>query len=377
MRPAMGPPSMSPKAAVLMPPDNDNGTAFNPRAFRRSLRRAGITATQYRLAVELCEYANQDRSVVWPSVAVLAEDCEISERSVVRMLNQLESHGFIACDGGRKGGRGCSTRWRLIVKGDNSGTLYGTKGDTSDTVSEAKRVTPEAERVTPEAERVTPEAERVTQLVEKGDTRVTRRREEEGKKKGGRGEGGLTPPPTTPPRVSRDSEPPDCCPEHEPPGVEKCEACFRAWRKHEAWEAGHPQSWREFAEEVMPSFRMDWVTDGPPRFCDRDHGIGAPCGACGELRALRKEWDKRRQQWERDREDRREEIDGCDQCDGFGRIWVGDDPDPWWCEHGYGPDPPPSSFGTVSSVLPDLDCEAVPDALPDSLTAPPGTGILR
>jgi hypothetical protein len=30
---------------------------FSPRAFRRSLRGAGITATEYRVAVELCEYA--------------------------------------------------------------------------------------------------------------------------------------------------------------------------------------------------------------------------------------------------------------------------------------------------------------------------------
>ena len=109
------------------PHSNDSGqlsaVAFSPRAFRRSLRRAGITLTQYRVAVELCEYARQDRSVVWPSIAVLAEDCELGRSTVIRVLGQLESKGFIACDGGRKGGRGCSTRWRPIVKGLAAETL--------------------------------------------------------------------------------------------------------------------------------------------------------------------------------------------------------------------------------------------------------------
>ena len=95
------------------PHSNDSGqlsaVAFSPRAFRRSLRRAGITLTQYRVAVELCEYARQDRSVVWPSIAVLAEDCELDRSTVIRNLNRLEVKGFFACDGARKGGRGQST----------------------------------------------------------------------------------------------------------------------------------------------------------------------------------------------------------------------------------------------------------------------------
>ena len=91
-----------------------NGEAFNPRAFRRSLRRAGLTATQYRVAVELCEYATQDKSVVWPSVAVLAEDCELGRSTVIRVLGQLESKGFIVCDGGRDNAMTSKPVWPRI-----------------------------------------------------------------------------------------------------------------------------------------------------------------------------------------------------------------------------------------------------------------------
>ncbi|WP_029108545.1 helix-turn-helix domain-containing protein [Mycobacterium sp. URHD0025] len=327
-----------------MPPDNENGTAFNPfnpRAFRRSLRRAGITATQYRVAVELCEYASQDRSVVWPSVAVLAEDCELGRSTVIRILGQLESHGIITCDGGRKGGRGCSTRWRLIAKGVTSETLSDLKGLTSGTLSDAKRVPLETKRVPLEAQ--------------KGPASETRSSKEEGKK-GGRVADAT--PTTPPPRVSRDSEPEVCCPEHEPPGVENCTACERAWRKHEAWEDVHPQSWAEFAEELLPDFRPEWIAQGPPKFCDRDHGVSAACGTCRDLRLMREEWDKRRAQWKVDCNDWRKAIDGCGRCNSYGRVWVGDDPDPWWCDHGYGPDPQLDYFGTVSSVPPDT-CESV------------------
>jgi len=134
-------------------------TDFSPRAFRRSLRGAGITATEYRVAVELCEYAGPQKPVVWPSIAVLAEDCELGRSTVIRVLGQLESKGFIACDGGRKGGRGCSTRWRPIVK-----------GLAAETLSDGKRVPLQTKRVPLQ--------------TEKGPAGGTRRRKEEGEEGG-------------------------------------------------------------------------------------------------------------------------------------------------------------------------------------------------
>jgi len=67
---------------------------------------------------------------------------------------------------------------------------------------------------------------------------------------------------------------------------------------------------------------------------------------------MRKEWDRVRAQFEEDRKDRREMIADCRMCDRSGRVWVGGDTDPWWCDHG-GLAPPLSSFGIVSSVPPD------------------------
>jgi DNA-binding MarR family transcriptional regulator len=114
---------------------------FRPRNFRRSLRGAGITATEYRVAVELCEYAGAGKSIVWPSIATLAADCEVDRSTVIRALNQLKAKGLIACVGDRSGGRGRATRWRLLNK----------KGRANDTLSDGERVAPETERVANQA----------------------------------------------------------------------------------------------------------------------------------------------------------------------------------------------------------------------------------
>jgi len=112
----------------------------------------------------------------------------------------------------------------------------------------------------------------------------------------------------------------------------------------------------------LHGFPEEWVADGPPRLCERGHPLGAACSTCGELRQARKEWDKRRAQWKEDSRDRRKDIDGCRMCDRTGRVWIGGDPDSWWCDHGWG-EPPLDSFGTVSSVPPDP--EAVSEAVFD------------
>ena len=300
-----------------MPPDD--GTAFSPRAFRRSLRRAGITLTQYRVAVELCEYATQDKSVVWPSVAVLAEDCELGRRTVIYALNELESKGVIACDdGGRKGGRGCATRWRLIIKGAAPCTLY-------------------------DGERVHRQTERVHAAVKKGAPPCTRSSKEEGEK---RGAADATPSP--PPKNER---PNDCCPQHESGPIEDCDACDRAWRRAENWDFGRPESWAEYCAEGLDTFPDGWLAQGPPLRCDRDHELGAACGICKDLRLEREKWAKHRAIWEDNRDGRRSDIEGCRICDGSGRVWVDGAPEFWYCDHGFDP-VPLSTFGAVSTVPP-------------------------
>src|SRR5262249_51390390 len=109
---------------------------FHPRDFRRGLRGAGLTANEYRVAVELSEYAAVGKPVVWPAVDTLAADCAVSRSTVIRALNRLEAKAVITCAGGRNGGRGRSTRWRLLVK-----------GVISDTVSDSERVSSQTKRV--------------------------------------------------------------------------------------------------------------------------------------------------------------------------------------------------------------------------------------
>lgn len=89
---------------------------FNPRDFRRGLRDASITDAEYRVAVELCEHAGIGKPVVWPSVPTLAENCCMKDRAVQYILRRLESKGVIACENRSKGGRGQTSRWRLLTK---------------------------------------------------------------------------------------------------------------------------------------------------------------------------------------------------------------------------------------------------------------------
>jgi len=91
---------------------------FSPRAFRRSLRHACLTDAEYRVANELCEFAGIGKPVVWPSVPTLAENCCMKDRGVQYTLGRLEAKGVIACVTRSKGGRGQTSRWQLLVKGD-------------------------------------------------------------------------------------------------------------------------------------------------------------------------------------------------------------------------------------------------------------------
>jgi hypothetical protein len=307
---------------------------FSPRAFRRGLRGAGagVTLTEHRVAVELCEYAGQGNPFAWPSIDTLAEDCVLDRRTVIRALNRLAANGFIVCDGTRNGGRGKSTRWRLIAK-----------GVTTDTLSDEERVSPQTERVSPQT------VKGVT-----GDTRSS-------KEEGGRGGSGAPPPPALTrgggaPSPSSGSgsgsgEPSNCCQQHHPAGDDDCDDCARAMRKFENWEMYRPQSWAEHSAEYVTNVPAKWLAQGPPRVCDGDHPVGAPCGACKELRLMRVEWEKRRAVWEEDRKDFRRDVRDCKFCDDNGRVHVEGDPELWWCDHGE-VDPPLSTFGATSASAP-------------------------
>jgi hypothetical protein len=122
---------------------------FHPGDFRRGLRRAGITAIEYRIAVELSEYAGLGRAVVWPAVPTIAADCEVSCSTVNRALNKLEAKGFIACSSRSKGGRGCTTHWRLLINPVTSDTVSDVNPVTGDTVSGTETLSSVTETLSP------------------------------------------------------------------------------------------------------------------------------------------------------------------------------------------------------------------------------------
>jgi hypothetical protein len=342
------PPSPARRVGVTVTADG-----FSPRAFRRGLRGPDITLTEHRVAVELCEYAGPDKPVVWPAIDTLAADCGLSRSATKRALNQLRVKGVIVCDGDRNGGRGHANRWRLIVKAGASDTLSNAKGSASEPLYGE--------------ERGSPQTKRGSETTIKGSASEPRSSKEEEEKREGSG----APPP---PALRRGGRAPDPgsgsgdalplnhdhadrgpsmgCPDHpsgQPDPGADCDACARACRKHDNWEGFRQQSWAEYAQYVK-NVPEKWLADGPPLVCDRDHPVGAPCGACRDLRLMRQEWDKRRALWEQDRKDRLRDIDDCQICDSRGRVYMEGDPEPWFCDHGE-TDPPLSSFGIASSPV--------------------------
>lgn len=105
---------------------------FHPRDFRHGLRHAGLTHGEFRVAVELSEYCGVGKPEVWPSVAKLAETCDMTERGIQRALEHLAGKGVVALVFRTKGGRGSTNRWRLLVKTPNEGSGFTTPGTPND-----------------------------------------------------------------------------------------------------------------------------------------------------------------------------------------------------------------------------------------------------
>jgi hypothetical protein len=89
-------------------------SGFHPRDFRRGLRPAKLTDAEYRVAVEMCEYAAIDQPEVWPSAAALADSCHMTTRAVIRIARRLEAKRLIARIAPSNGGRAKTNHWRLL-----------------------------------------------------------------------------------------------------------------------------------------------------------------------------------------------------------------------------------------------------------------------
>ncbi len=126
----------------------------------------GLTDEQFRLLMALARHAQDDGSQCFPGVELLAAETQRSERAVQRGLRQLEAAGHILPVAHRHGGRGHSTQYQLVIKGDAADTLYPHEPVDKLGITPAQGT----ERVT----EVSPfEAERVTFMVVKGDASVT------------------------------------------------------------------------------------------------------------------------------------------------------------------------------------------------------------
>jgi hypothetical protein len=268
---------------------------FHPREFRRGLRHAWLTDAEYRIAVELCEFAGIGKPVVWPSVPTLAENCCMKDRGVQYILGRLETKGVIVCVTRSKGGRGQTSRWQLLVR-----------GFTSDTVSDSETVHSHAPFTDPET-------------VHGGDqngaparTKTVHGHAPEVVKEVGRSRGSAPPPALMAAGAL--------------PTKARADAASTLPLNHD--DVMHLETWPEWAAGC------DLPVERPGRFCERHPRGGAPCGGCRDRRLLDERWEQEHADWKEDSRDQRAEIKACTHCNEHGQYT--DHEGLWWCEH-HGP----------------------------------------
>ena len=102
------------------------------------------------LLLVLADYAEPERNQCWPTVSTLAEDCMMSKRTIIRLLNSLEEQGFITRL--QKGNQFTPSVYRVNVGWGASDklSLAPPAGDTGDTSTPGEQVTNQEEQVTPD-----------------------------------------------------------------------------------------------------------------------------------------------------------------------------------------------------------------------------------
>ena len=261
---------------------------FHPRDFRRGLRHAGLTDGEYRVAIELSEFAGIDRPVVWPSIPTLAENCCIDERSVRRILHRLEAKGVIACIVRSKGGRGHTNQSRLCVLPqetltDGSGfmgdetltdgsvnpdptcrkTLTGGSGEV---VIEEEKKGGRARTREPRNPRAVPDADNAPPPPNLNGEQPSATAADSG--------------PPSPPQSPDENEPPRFCPQH-PHGTERpCHGCRLARLEHEDWIRDHYPDTAEVQIDVIISDQQRAEAQAR-RNCELCYGTAVNVDAAG------------------------------------------------------------------------------------------------
>ena len=144
----------------------------------------GLGVTARALLVAIAEHAN-DQGLSWPGNRLLADETEISERQIQRLIPELENRGLLTTV--RPGnGKGNPRLMRLLFppatlqrvttdtpKGDNDDLPDLPKGDNASTPTPQRVTTPAPKgdnAATSAAQRVTTDNQRVTTGTPKGDT---------------------------------------------------------------------------------------------------------------------------------------------------------------------------------------------------------------
>lgn len=98
------------------------------------------SSSRKMLAVRLADFADDRGCGIWPSVATLARETDLSERTVQRLLRDFVEEGLLVVVSAASGRPGEPTRYDFDMKAlvslrDAKDTTDGCHGDTGDTVS--------------------------------------------------------------------------------------------------------------------------------------------------------------------------------------------------------------------------------------------------
>lgn len=88
-------------------------------------KRLDLAGAELLLAVALADFANDDGTSIWPSVATLADKTRQDPRTVRRQLRRLESCGWLIAVDRSRGGRYRTTEYRVAADWVNGGVLPG------------------------------------------------------------------------------------------------------------------------------------------------------------------------------------------------------------------------------------------------------------
>lgn len=118
-----------------------------------------LDASDKLVLLLLADHAD-DAGLCWPSVAGLAEDGCMGERTVQRALNSLVAAGLVAREG--NGGRGLTRRYTLSLDASGKVSPDAERVTNRHPIATPERVPSAPKRVTNTAERVPPTTERVS-----------------------------------------------------------------------------------------------------------------------------------------------------------------------------------------------------------------------